>query len=259
MKKIIFTVLLACLVTGMWAKEMPKPGLGIQIGWSQPILRLNDQSTAYPKDSLMNVTKLNGFKVGVVYDASYVAGFGSSIGINYTFAAGHTAWRTTGITNYPRMRTQTLYQEVEVFVDWQYKFEVAKETYLMLYTGPSIQCGIAWNTKNVTQTQYIDGSIATTTNPENRYIRHENDGVMSLTDVEQYNNDLKRFNVTWGIGAGFQYRRYFLRGGYDFGLINPYAHEQFIKVGGATYDRYTRGRLDQWSIKIGMYLWYYGE
>ena len=249
MKKIIFTVLLACLVTGMWAKEMPKPGLGIQIGWAQPILRLNDPSTLYPKDSLLNITKLNGFKAGIVYDASYVAGFGSSIGINYTFAAGHTAWKTTGITNYPRMRTQTLYQEVEVFVDWQYKFEVAKETYLMLYTGPSVQCGIAWQKKELLQTQFIDGSITTATTASNLYARHDGDDIAS-------NNDLKRFNVTWGVGAGFQYQRYFLRGGYDFGLINPYANQQFITLGGTTYDRYTRGRLDQWSIKIGVYLWY---
>ena len=61
---------------------------------------------------------------------------------------------------------------------------------------------------------------------------------------------LSRLNVTWGVGAGLQYKRYFLRGGYDFGLLVPYKKADFSN------ERHTRGRLDQWSIKVGMYLWY---
>ena len=53
--------------------------------------------------------------------------------------------------------------------------------------------------------------------------------------------------------TGFQYDRYYLRGGYDFGLINPYKLSNFSQVGLA--DRNTRGRLDQWQIKLGVYLW----
>jgi hypothetical protein len=58
-------------------------------------------------------------------------------------------------------------------------------------------------------------------------------------------------NVTWGVGAGFQYKRYFLRGGYDFGLMNPYKHSDFAN------EKHTRGRLDQWNIRLGVYLWYH--
>jgi hypothetical protein len=72
--------------------------------------------------------------------------------------------------------------------------------------------------------------------------------------MNAYNADgedgFKRLNVTWGVGAGFQYKRYFLRGGYDFGLINPH------KVADYSTGVHSRGRLDQWSIKIGMYIWY---
>jgi hypothetical protein len=59
--------------------------------------------------------------------------------------------------------------------------------------------------------------------------------------------------VTWGVGAGLQYNRYFVRGGYDFGLINPYKADKFIITD--EYQPYTRGRFDQWQIKLGMYLW----
>ena len=81
MKKFFVVVLMACMAVSAWAVDLPKQGFGFQIGWAQPILRLNSPSNSMPKDSLLNVTKLNGFKLGVVYDASFIAGFGSSIGI----------------------------------------------------------------------------------------------------------------------------------------------------------------------------------
>lgn len=220
-----------------WNIELPKQGLGLQIGWAQPILRLNDPNNpSSAKDSLSNITKLNGFKVGVVYDGSMIQGFGVSMGINYTFAANNEGWKQSfPLALYPRGRQVTTYHEMEVFVDWQYKFEVAKETYLMLYTGPTIQCGIAFNQRYDYQVSQNSSVVSTTTN---RYTTDDADEV------------LKRLNVTWGVGAGFQYKRYFLRGGYDFGLISPYQNADF------TNGNHARGRLDQWNIKVGMYLWY---
>lgn len=250
MRKVFATFLILCLAVSAWAVDVPNSGFGFQIGWAQPILRTND-AILNPKDSLMNVTKLNGFKIGLVYDASYAAGFGSTIGLNYTMAGGHSAWKKTGIYgDYPRTQTFTMYHEVEVFVDWQYKFEVAKETYLMLYTGPSIQCGIAFNSREDTQTiNSYTGEIITSTNKTNLYESH-------ASDYDKSNHDLKRINVTWGVGAGFQFQRYFVRGGYEFGLFNPHVNPQYVDAAGNRTDRYTRGRLDQWTIKIGMYLWY---
>ena len=131
-------------------------------------------------------------------------------------------------------------------MDWQYKFEIAKETYLMVYTGPTIQCGLAFTMHNDTRMQdFNTGDITTAYGEKN-----------SAYQTDSKNEALKRFNVTWGVGAGFQYKRYFLRGGYDFGLINPYANAQFVNALGDPIDRNTRGRLDQWNIKVGIYLWY---
>ena len=234
MRKVFLTLFSVLLAINAMAIDLPKQGFGVQIGWAQPILRLNDSKTSIPKDSLVNVTRLNGFKIGVVYDASYIAGFGSSMGINYTFGTSSTKWAQIDLSH--SERTRTLYNEIEVFVDWQYKFEVAKETYLMVYTGPSIQCGITLNKTSFNRNEVTDE--------------------IKQTDIRHYTTDsadelYKRLNVTWGVGAGFQYKRYFLRGGYDFGLINPYKNSKFEGL-----DRYTRGRLDQWSIKVGVYLWY---
>lgn len=239
-----------CPFVASQAIDLPKQGLGLQIGWAQPILRLNtpdNPSTA--KDSLSRKVALKGFKVGVVYDASFIAGFGSSIGINYTFAATKSGWQSVNPQyDYPRSRQLITYHEAEVFVDWQYKFEVAKETYLMLYTGPTIQCGIGMDMR--VDTKDFDGNI--TYYHFDGYVVDEDN-----TSLQKENEHFKRINVTWGVGAGFQYKQFFVRGGYDFGLINPYANSQFVDKSGEKMDRYTRGRLDQWNVKIGMYLWYH--
>jgi len=233
MKKVLLTVLVALVAVSSWAVETPKSGFGVQIGWAQPILRLNDP-TVQPKDSLAHVAKLNGFKIGLLYDESYVAGFGSKIGFNYTMAGGHTNWTQNKLSF--STRSQTYYQELELFVDWQYKFEIAKETYLTIYTGPTLQCGLMLQRNVYTRNEVTD---EVTSNTYSAY----------TTDI--HNEHLKRLNVTWGVGAEFQFRRYFVRGGYDFGLINPYKYRQFENS-----DRYTRGRFDQWSIKVGVFIWY---
>ena len=236
MKRFLSIIVIGLMAVSAVAADLPKQGFGLQIGYAQPTLRLNSPLVTYPKDSLVNITQLHGLKVGVVYDGSFIKGFGASLGINYTFATSNSSWSAKNpIGEYPKIRNQYFYHQMEVFVDWQYKFEIAKETYLMLYSGPTIQYGLAFKQK-VQEDMFDVISISETIN---RY------------GDDYHNTDLRRFNVTWGIGAGFQYQRYFLRGGYDFGLINPYKNEQFYGQ-----DRNTRGRLDQWEIKIGAYLWY---
>ena len=143
MKKILVTLCMCVAVaTAAFAQSLPQ-GLGIQIGFAEPIVRLNSPDPNMPKDSLVDKTIMNGMKVGLVYDAAIVKGFGATVGINYTFAAGYTNWTTpNAMQQLTKVRTKTTYNQVELFVDWQYKFEIAKETYIILYTGPSIQCAV---------------------------------------------------------------------------------------------------------------------
>jgi hypothetical protein len=101
-----------------------------------------------------------------------------------------------------------------------------------------LQCGLAFTKKN-----YVNDG-------KQEYLDKQNPTDNWYSEQEMNDQALKRINVTWGIGAGFQYERYFLRGGYDFGIINPYKAQSF-----SGKDIYTRGRFDQWQIKLGMYLW----
>lgn len=208
--------------------------LGVQVGYTQSISRLN--APVEGKETVLNPTTYNGLKLGIVYDAAIIKGFGVTMGLNYTLGANVTDWTQKHSTAiYPKVRSKGQYHQIEIPVDWQYKFEIAKRTWVMVYTGPTLQCGLLLKDK-----WYVnDGKEISFTHDENVY---------SEEDMKDYR--LKRVNVTWGIGAGFQYERYFIRGGYDFGLINPYKAQTFTGK-----DVYTRGRFDQWQIKLGVYFW----
>lgn len=234
MKKMIVLIMLVWCGIQL-ANAENKQYVGVQVGYSQPTTRLNLPISGKEKE--LTPTIYNGFKVGVVYDATLVAGFGYSLGLNYTFGAHKTDWEQIGSLTYPRKQILEWYHQLEIPVDWQYKFEIAKNTWLMLYTGPTIQCGLAF--KQNTSTQNSPNAEAVL-KKDDRYTMDNNFA-------------LKRINVTWGVGAGFQYKNYFLRGGYDFGIINPYKAQTFNMSD--EYHPYTRGRFDQWQIKLGAYLW----
>ena len=222
-------ILFICAATTMASAQ---DYFGVQLGFAQPIARLNTPTT---KTSLFP-TSYNGFKVGLVYDATIVKGFGVSMGLNYTFGNHTSAWKQIGKLPYPQERSTGQYHQLEIPIDWQYKFEIAKRTWIILYTGPTLQCGLSLTSNKFETDNY--GKIKDDVKSSDFYL------------IEDKNMALKRINVTWGLGAGFQYDRYFLRGGYDFGLINPYKERSFVG-----HDAYTRGRFDQWQIKVGIYLW----
>lgn len=227
---ILFALLLAA---GMMAQD-ELGGLGFHIGYAAPTLRVNSPTT-----KTLEAIPMNGMKVGLSYDATIIKGFGTTLGLNYTFGTYHSkkvklSEMTTDETSY-----RDTYQGLEIFCDWQYKFEIAGDTYLMLYSGPTIQVHLS-----LKEQQYIHHA-AGTTDRQTRY-------GYEYRDNEAF-EDYKRVNVTWGVGAGFQYRQFFVRGGYDFGLFNPYRYDTFKALGVTGSDYYTRGRFDQWQIKLGVY------
>ena len=229
---ILFALLLAA---GLMAQD-DLGGFGFHIGIASPILRINSPTT-----KTLTPVPMRGMKAGFSYDATIVKGFGTTLGLNYTFATYSSKWEKINELTTDEARYRDTYQGLEIFCDWQYKFEIAGDTYLMLYTGPTIQCHLS-----LKEQEYIRSGATGTTTTQTRY-------GYEYRDNKAF-EDYKRVNVTWGVGAGFQYKRYFVRGGYDFGLFNPYRKDTFRAMG-IDSDYYTRGRFDQWQIKLGMYIW----
>ena len=230
-------IVMLCIIVASAAMAYSQSYVGVNVGYAQPITRLN--LPVMGKESVLNPTTYNGMKVGVVYDVTLIKGLGVSMGLNYTMGGNATDWKSKSSSiKYPQERSRGWYHQLEIPVDWQYKFQIAKDTWLMLYTGPTLQCGLSLQKKN-----YVNDGKTVEINAKN-----PTDNLYDADDTGVF--ALKRLNVTWGVGAGFQYERYFLRGGYDFGIINPYKVDSFTGQ-----DIYTRGRFDQWQIKLGMYLW----
>jgi hypothetical protein len=232
MKRLALILFICATTTMVSAQDY----FGVQLGFAQPIARLNTPTT---KTSLFP-TSYNGFKVGLVYDATIVKGFGVSMGLNYTFGNHTSAWKQIGKNPHPQERSTGQYHQLEIPIDWQYKFEIAKRTWIILYTGPTLQCGLDLTSK-----------LYKTNNGKEIILEKDN----SFYSEDMKDKELKRINITWGLGAGFQYDRYFLRGGYDFGLINPYKASQFDYTDTNGGNPRTRGRFDQWQIKLGVYFW----
>ena len=243
------TIFILCLIltSGTLLAKDANRSVGIQAGFTQPTYRLNSPTSFGESQSHTDARTMNGFKIGLVYDENLIAGFGFSLGLNYTFAAGQSAWADYGyepsgkttLLSTIDYRTQYRYHQGEVFVDWQYKFEIAQRTFLMLYTGPTLQVA---SYKADDQYRNKDGSALTMSVTHTSYAAEQDAYIRPL-------------NVTWGIGAGFQFDRYFIRGGYDFGIMNPYKEITFNALRKDGDDRWTRGRLDQWQVKVGVYLW----
>ncbi len=248
MKRILTALIVSAIAVGAAAQE-GSTGLGIQFGFAQTDYRLNNWDPSVDGKEL-KTTALNGFKAGLVWDATYIKGFGSMVGLNYTFGASSSNWhkeKDDQIADYPQIKESDYFHQLELFVDWQYKFQIAGDTYIILYTGPTIQCQLSLVEREYRRTLIGDQEL-----PRINHFDYDDDTM---------HQDYKRLNVTWGVGVGFQYDRYYLRGGYDFGLINPYKMNNFneveslVKQYGTDYSRATRGRIDQWSIKLGVFFW----
>lgn len=258
MKRILTLAAMMLLFVQLNAQEQ---GLAISFGYGQPTLREGDKhnignsSPFLSKDGnslygLGKTTQLKGFQANLMYEATIVNGFGVAVGMNYTFGLNKTqvvGQGSLGI-NDEKYNSTTEFHTLDLTVDWQYKIEVATNTYVILYTGPALGFNVGGNTK----TQHFDLMHAEWLEQNlNPFSNQKNQGGMYEDNYGDF--ALRRYNLRWTLGAGFQYKRYFIRGGYDFGLLNEYKNREATLSTGDITD--IRCRLDQWQIRIGVFLW----
>ena len=239
MKKILLSAILLIFVNALYAQEGTM-NLGFTLGFAEPVeyYRPNNSTDKLSK----NVT--NGVKVGFIYETNLIKGFGVSMSLNYAFASNVGAYQITPGMGALKTKTDHFFHYLEIPVDWQYKFLIAKQTYLGLYTGPTLQVGLINSYHHIKK---LNESVF-----EDTWVN-----VYEIDEDKKYdpepNIDYYRVNVMWGVGAVFQYKRYYIRGGYDFGIM-PLYHDRYYNIS-TDSGWYRKGRLDQWQIKLGIYLW----
>lgn len=249
MKRITLLVLLT--VGALTARAEVTHSIGVQAGFARQLHMLNNPKISEADKTKLEKTPLNGVKIGLAYETMFVKGFGLYTALNYNFTVHSSPWETTQMM--PNGRPTSMYKQydyrykaeahtVDLNLELEYKFEIAGNTYLVLYTGPSVE----WIGKYAAEDIWRDNSTQEEKPSFVRVLGYD------AADMAEY---YRRWNVTWGLGAAFQYGRYFLRGGYNFGLVNPYKYSTFSEMGYEGDKRLTRGRLDNWSIKLGVFLW----
>lgn len=269
MKRSILCVLAVALAVVTFAGEL-NHSIGIQVGWDREIYRLNAPSVSGLDKTVLNKTPLSGGRLGLVYELADESGVGLFTSFTYAYTWNRSAYEKIPYTpegkpakiEWSKLEYSSYLQShrLDLALQPQFKFEIAGKTYLILYTGPTFQF-IA----------KIEGQDNFRYNDQDTQIRYY------FEDKLNYNTEVmtkyyKNWNITWGLGAAFQYDIFYLRGGYDFGLVNPYKVQDFGAITienaqGVPYSiftepgsnepdhRLTRGRLDCWNVTFGVYFW----
>ncbi len=249
-------IILGCLACAAAVHAEATHSVGLQLGFDRQLYRLNAPSRFEEDKTKLDITQLNGAKIGFVYETAWECGVGIFTAINYSFTGHRRPWEEYAYTPAGEPTPYKLFEysakseahTLELNLEAEYKWEIAGNTYLIFHTGPSFQGIAKYEAKDFFR---LKGSEEEQTMPVHVF-------GYNAEDMAQW---YKRWNITWGIGAGFQYKRYFIRGGYNFGLVNPYKIQTFGAAGFEAVgsheldDRITRGRFDNWCVKLGIFLW----
>ena len=165
---------------------------------------------------------MHGFRAGATFDFMLPSRFSLQTGVLYTFTCGSTTqyWAPMNMEDYSSPDPQTgkahsgdilhrLYEhQLTVPVRAYYNIHLWKKLNMFFYTGPQLHIGLALkDDMQADISQLTKQWMAANGQPCEPYDRYRD-------------KELHRVCVQWGVGGGFEWDRYRLQAGYDFGLNN---------------------------------------
>lgn len=166
---------------------------------------------------------LHGFRVGGTIDFLLPYKFSVQTGVLYTFTYGTTVQRwgqmsaedftspdppVTGKVYSGDITHRLAEHQLTIPVNVYYNIPLWKQLNMFFFSGPQLQIGMAlkddMDADITTATKQWFDQIGQPYEPYDRYGTKE----------------LFRTTIQWGIGGGFEWDRYRLQAGYDFGLNN---------------------------------------
>lgn len=182
----------------------------LQVGYLQEWQ--HSKTTTYPD------LYLHGTKLGVTFDFNLPYSFTIQTGLLYTLTYGSTTqhWRNVQTNDYDiqTIKHRILSHQFNIPLFATANIKLWRKLSLIFYTGPELNIGLAQtdymktNLNEKTKNWLIDNNIHT-----EKYDRY--------TDGE-----LIRTDIGYSLGAGIQWDRYRLQGGYTFGLNNLKKEQQ---------------------------------
>ena len=158
---------------------------------------------------------LHGVRLGATFTFLLPKNFSLQTGLLYTLVYGRQQqhWRsiTAANTQEEYIQHRVLEHNFTIPVRAFYTVPVWKQLNLFFYAGPQLHIGLA----------------------ENDYMQlHLSEDAKNWLDAQgihtsaydRFDDELIRANIQLGVGAGLEWDRYRLQGGYDFGLNNQIKH-----------------------------------
>ncbi len=159
----------------------------------------------------------HGARLGVNFDFLLPYHFSMQAGVLYTIAYGtqEQHWRSmtaqTVQTEYIDHRI--LQHDLTIPVRCYYTIPLWRKLSMFFYTGPQMQIGLA-------QYDYLQNHLS---EPTLAWLQQQ--GVRTEPYDRYGVGDLRRFNIQYGLGGGFEWDKYRIQAGYDFGLNNLVKHK----------------------------------
>ena len=174
----------------------------LELGYAQLNHRTQDTSAVY----------MHGVRLGATVDFVLPRNFSIQTGALLTFTYGrqnqHWPISTPEFAQVNVMQHNLLQLQLTIPVRAYYNIKVWKKLNLFFYAGPQLNIGLT--NYDVLKTKVDPSTLAwlkeqgVPTTPHDRYVTKE----------------LYRTNIQFGLGGGFEWDRYRLQAGYDFGLNN---------------------------------------
>ncbi len=236
MKRIGYIVLFLCLSAGlMWADDKVKPGMQIEDNtFFDPTAKTVDEnpytfSTEYrieagyvqhwqrARDISFPDMYLHGVRLGATFTFVLPKHFSLQTGAYYTILYGRNEqhWRSVDVVSVQTeyIRHRVLAHNLTVPVRAYYTIPLWKQLNLFFYAGPQLHIGLA-------QTDYMDKHLSSGVET---WLQSQ--GIPTDT-YDRMADELVRANIQLGLGGGFEWDKYRLQSGYDFGLNNLVKHPQ---------------------------------
>ena len=203
MKKVLFTLLAATLMllgTNAFAQ------MSVNAGYLNSTLKTGNSSE-----------NANGAFAGVSFNIPIAGGFGIAPGVYYSMIGSKSGDSATLFGVNISGSSSFIEHAVNVPVYLNYGYDLARDTKIFLFGGPTLQYGLASTVK-------YDGSVGTASG--------------SRTYNNYDNENFNRMNVYLGGGMGFQISALQITVGYDYGMMNQYkgdnaasCHRSNLKLG----------------------------
>ena len=160
-------------------------------------------------DSNTKSINSNGAYAGVSFNIPLAGGFAVAPGLYYSMITNKSGGAGT-VLGIPVSASSTFMEHaINVPLYFNYGIDLARDTNVFIYGGPTAQYGLASTTK-------LAGGVGESS-ADRTYSNYEN---------SNYN----RFNVYLGGGIGFQVSAIQITVGYDYGMMNLYKGDNATKT-----------------------------